>query len=66
MTLEQILDINAFTVTQYNNSLLLEFEITSVEPVAEPVWLFVSFQHLPGPHPDDHDFHFLVDPSLYR
>uniref|UniRef100_A0A0N5AYW7 Apolipophorin n=1 Tax=Syphacia muris TaxID=451379 RepID=A0A0N5AYW7_9BILA len=57
----QILNFNEFRTKVWNSSLYIEFK--SVESVSYEgeIWIFVAFQRLPGPLPEDHDWRFLVD-----
>ncbi|CAJ0562445.1 unnamed protein product, partial [Mesorhabditis spiculigera] len=61
----QILDIHAFYTVQWNTSIVVELQMQTLNrPFANDVWIFLSYQSLPGPRDEDHDFRFQV--SSYR
>uniref|UniRef100_F1KR83 Location of vulva defective 1 n=1 Tax=Ascaris suum TaxID=6253 RepID=F1KR83_ASCSU len=56
----QVLDIHSFVTTVWNGSLFIDFKKGSGSVEEGEIWIFVAFQRLPGPLPEDHDWRFLV------
>uniref|UniRef100_A0A914ZGC9 Uncharacterized protein n=1 Tax=Parascaris univalens TaxID=6257 RepID=A0A914ZGC9_PARUN len=56
----QVLDIHSFVTTAWNGSLFIDFKKGSGSVEGGEIWIFVAFQRLPGPLPEDHDWRFLV------
>ncbi|VDM45381.1 unnamed protein product [Toxocara canis] len=57
----QVLSIRSFFTMEWNVSLFIEFKKGLGSVNGGDIWIFVSFQRLPGPLPDDHDWRFLVE-----
>ncbi|VDK32451.1 unnamed protein product, partial [Anisakis simplex] len=52
--------MHSFVTTTWNESLFIEFRKKYGVPQNIQIWVFVAFQRLPGPLPQDHDWRFLV------
>ncbi|TKR75749.1 hypothetical protein L596_016994 [Steinernema carpocapsae] len=60
----QVLDLHTFRTIQWNMTVTIEFEPT--QKLQKDVWLFASFQRIPGPMPSDHDWRFHVTEKRFR
>ncbi|KAK0419710.1 hypothetical protein QR680_014281 [Steinernema hermaphroditum] len=60
----QALDYSSFRTSQANSSITIEFETTA--PLKRKTWIFVRYQHLPGPLPHDHDWRFDVKGKRWK